>query len=636
MRTFLVIFSILLPFILLGQHCPYATDPITKANKIYLYFLPPGQTDNGFREFGSDYSLSTNPLMGFNINTLFTPGPSDDLRESIRILVADHYCEFDVGVLETVTAPAISTAANARTNIIGIATDNENNADEIIYGAAEGTNFEDNTVGYARIWVGEFKNQFGMSGGALNSSHSDILNRWANAIASTASHEAGHNYQLGHETLASSNSQEDAITNHIMTEGNLLDGNNRATVPKHFGNANFEALAHSLGLNVNTLHSWDLINPNSQVATQMVITVFSKATSLSIVNADVSRCPWQAPTLTQISPSSQFRLLDDYYYKFELNFNQAKSWVGGNAGQVPGGGRFHVGVAFATNEAVIVTDVKLKNGSTYLPLYPRTVGFDKGFIDIATGQANITMLNTGLDTSRVSERSTPTALRIENLSIDFLPRVADLKSMQNFDGRIFPTPNQEGLYDFRGLKVNSHGMMDQRPNFVLQTVEKIFFGKLTDGRHINITYDSTNCIPGIIPGDVHKGKINYCPHGTLLSLFPSTMIYVTATIVDPNATYFDPNRNEFVTGELRTYVQYQFSGIKPDFNKNGIDDLIDIKNGTSKDTDGNGIPDEVVQEFTDKKDSPPRPAWWSWGIIILLILIIIFIMVNRNRRTDIG
>jgi hypothetical protein len=81
----------------------------------------------------------------------------------------------------------------------------------------------------------------------------------------------------------------------------------------------------------------------------------------------------------------------------------------------------------------------------------------------------------------------------------------------------------------------------------------------------------------------------------VLSLFPSTYVYVEAVIVDPNARHWDAERREYVNGPVTTRIFYQFLGIKPDLNHNQVDDIIDIHSGESKDADGNGIPDEAQQ-----------------------------------------
>ena len=81
-----------------------------------------------------------------------------------------------------------------------------------------------------------------------------------------------------------------------------------------------------------------------------------------------------------------------------------------------------------------------------------------------------------------------------------------------------------------------------------------------------------------------------------MDLFPSTTIYVTATVVDPKAKYWDREKRGYVTGPLSSQFFYQIAGRHPDLNKNGIDDYIDIATGRSKDTRVKGVPDDAKIE----------------------------------------
>jgi hypothetical protein len=126
--------------------------------------------------------------------------------------------------------------------------------------------------------------------------------------------------------------------------------------------------------------------------------------------------------------------------------------------------------------------------------------------------------------------------------------------------------------------------------------------RLSDQRHVDISYDSTGCVPGVqLPSgftpfadaDVDEGEVIECPDGPALSLFPASFTYVRATVIDPNAEFWDPVQATFVTGPLESNLFYQFSGIVPDLNENGVDDLLDIREGDSTDDNSNGIPDEA-------------------------------------------
>jgi hypothetical protein len=129
----------------------------------------------------------------------------------------------------------------------------------------------------------------------------------------------------------------------------------------------------------------------------------------------------------------------------------------------------------------------------------------------------------------------------------------------------------------------------------------IVVSKLAQGRHIAQRFDGA-CLQapppagrGNAPRDSIKSPdVNECPNaGFSLDLFPATMLYVTATIVDPVAPYWDVTTRKIVVGPVTSQVFYQLAGRHPDLNRNGIDDYIDIATGTSKDPDHTGVPGEV-------------------------------------------
>jgi CARDB len=64
-------------------------------------------------------------------------------------------------------------------------------------------------------------------------------------------------------------------------------------------------------------------------------------------------------------------------------------------------------------------------------------------------------------------------------------------------------------------------------------------------------------------------------------------------VTDPNARFFDRNLGSFVQGPLKSRIFVQIPGEKPDLNENGVDDAIDIADGTCTDENGNGVCDHV-------------------------------------------
>jgi hypothetical protein len=82
-----------------------------------------------------------------------------------------------------------------------------------------------------------------------------------------------------------------------------------------------------------------------------------------------------------------------------------------------------------------------------------------------------------------------------------------------------------------------------------------------------------------------------------LSLFPATYSYLIATIVEPNAKHWDRRSRRFVQGPVEHQVFFQLAGFVPDFNRNGIDDLLDIRGKRSRDENRNGVPDEAEGQY---------------------------------------
>jgi hypothetical protein len=82
----------------------YGAVPGAKANKLYLYFPP--SDDASYPDFHVDSHSATTPAHAFNIADLtsFT-GTATALRDAIFDVVTDDYCEFNVEVLQTTSAP---------------------------------------------------------------------------------------------------------------------------------------------------------------------------------------------------------------------------------------------------------------------------------------------------------------------------------------------------------------------------------------------------------------------------------------------------------------------------------------------------------------------------------------------------
>ena len=138
------------------------------------------------------------PRAAFDTSLLTSyTGTAAQLRNAVTDVVKDDYCEFNVQVRPTTTAPP---ATFARRNTVAIGTD----SNPAGFGIAENVDLGDAfAVDSARVWAGTYQDVGGGAGGALNGA-SSTLQRWARGIGGTAAHEAGHNYGLSHSHDATS------------------------------------------------------------------------------------------------------------------------------------------------------------------------------------------------------------------------------------------------------------------------------------------------------------------------------------------------------------------------------------------------------------------------------------------------
>ena len=596
--------------------CSHGATTSIRGNKLYLYF--PTSSDSSFET--SISGVTTSPLAAFDVADLDSGlGTTAQMRDRIFEIVTEDFCEFNVELFKVTSAPV--TTGISRWQIVGIGSDSKSISGGILFGISSlGSNTGDaDPQDYTRVWAASFGDAYGGAGGALNGTNS-TRERWATAIGSTTSHEAAHNYGATH-CEAGDLPGEDGPTNHIMNTGSVtgqgcsytdtVDGNDRAGIRRHFSDQSYEVLAHNVGLNIMTVYNWDLINPNAEDAHALQITLLTTASSLTISTWwNGTRSPWRDPTISSTGSTRTFQ--GNTYNEFILDFSVDKSWTSGADGVVPGGVEFHIGAGFAESDLVIVYDTKLKDsGGSDLTLHPRMTGFNRGAADMASGDFAMTMYN-----------STPAAgdIMIRDMNIEYLPRLLDINAMVV----------GEKKRDVRGLAIVPHGCCNRERNFSLKDTREFHLGKLSDQRTVDITYTRpADCKPGEYfagAGDMERGSLRYCFEGNDLSLFPATTVYVTATVVDPNARYFNRETGEYVNGPLESKIFYQFSGIVPDFNKNGIDDLIDIREGTSKDGNGNGIVDEA-----EPKPEQPRFPWWFYLIWIILILLIVIVFFRKRK-----
>lgn len=566
--------------------CPVGALATAKNSQLFLWF--PTTAQASYPEHGT-FGVATSPLAAFNVSDLDSGiGTTAQLRNRIFDLVTDDYCEFSINVVQTTTTPP---QTDPRWQIVGVGSDGSGVG---LFGEAQAvdTNNAD-PQDFARVWADTFGQEFGGAGGALNGANS-TLERWATAIAGTTSHEAAHNYGAAHSDSAP-RPGEDQQNNHIMATGSTgLTGETRAGRNRHFSDREYETLAHGVGLNAKTLWNWDFVNPNSTNANRLVLKILSTAPSLTIAwSYNGSLSPWTNPTITNTGTTESFQ--GTTYNVYRLEFATPKSWSGGGDGIAPAGVKFHVGASFTQSNPLVVAEARLFNGATALALFPRTFGFDAGAADLANGDFNIRLFN-------LQPASGPLILR--RLELVRVPRMIDLETMVT--GARISGLNRVPLSAQPEILIGKGGQ-DGKEKVIKETLP-IRIGNLAGPRTLDVTYGPKDCPKGSIgkeprrlrlagAGDSNRGELKYCRRGTDLSLFPATYSYLVATMVDPSAKVWNRELKRFITGPLELKTYYQIAGFKPDFNRNGVDDLLDIRTKTSKDRNRNGIPDEAEPQL---------------------------------------
>jgi len=559
----------------------------TKPSKLYLYF--PNSADATYPEFGKAVGApATSPAHAFNVADLTSyTGTGAQLRDAIYDVVADTFCEFNVEVLQTTIAPPTTFA---RRNTVAVTTDDDT-ADRW-FGVAQNVDTGDQTaVDFAYVWGATYQGLEGAAGGALNGANSTLA-RWANALGGTAAHEAGHNYGMGHKDGLPLATGEDVLTHHLMAEGKHYSGEDRAGYRRHFSDHEYSLLAANVGLSTQTLWNWDFINPNAQTATKVMIDFLSTQPSLTVsAPYNGNESPWVNPTVSASLGTQVFKGVT--YNRYQVTWSNGHSWDGhvpggpgpasGVSGEVAGGASFHVGTGFSgvdynLSEPVIITDVTLfDSGGNALALHPRTVAFDSGVADVADGSFDVHAINFAGSPMIVNE-----------VRIQFLPRLLSIDAMvataeRMVDPRGLPfAPWKEGRTVIEGM-VLRRGQSLPIPIGRLSD-ERIILERLTEADcqtqdRLTPGRDTTRCTPGINVG-----------------LFPSTSVYLTASVTDPRVRHWDARAKRYVTGPVTSHAFLQFVGRHPDLNRNGQDDYIDILTEKSLDGNRDGVPDEMQRQ----------------------------------------
>jgi hypothetical protein len=582
-----------------AQTCPTEDPAINTAKNNYLYLYFPAAADSSFPAYATDGTLTTaSPVAAFDVSALTSGiGSTADLINAIGNVVIDDYCEFNVQVLTTTTNPSTLPSPPPQRVTVGIGDDiNGSSSVGYYWGQAQEVD-TGNTIGidFARVWAGTYTTceggggppdgGVGCTGGALTGA-GNTLDNWAQAIGGTAAHEAGHTYGLAHTDddpppcpagPPCDNSQggptpipgEDPYYQHLMPAGYNLTASQRAGYRRHFSDRTFGLLATNVGLSIETMHNWNLVNPNAETASSMTIAFLSTLPSISIswfYNGDQS--PWLNPTVSGPSGTTVFQ--GTTYNQYAITWSSPNPvWSNPSPGVVGGGAVFHIGatfmgVDFDTPDPIIIQNVTLFDaGSNPLALHPRLAGYDAGTPD-TSGDA--------LQLHFFPVAGAPD-LRLESAEIYQLPRVASIDSMID-EGR----PRT-----FDKLPIVPWSVTKCAPSSLREKVT-CTVAKLSQEPHVKETvllgqpgvYDCSQGVP-IVPrrnpnpavgsnGSSDSSRpLDYegpiCA-GSQTDPFPSATVYVIAKFVDPAAKHWDPATKKYVVGPVRTTTYYQFAGTR--------------------------------------------------------------------------
>ncbi|HEY0156195.1 MAG TPA: hypothetical protein VGF28_02790 [Thermoanaerobaculia bacterium] len=570
----------------------YGLADNAKPNKLFLYF--PTASDSTFPDLVDDFGnpVGATPALPFNASDLDSSlGTTAQFRNAVFDIVKSDYCEFNVQVTQTTTNPDSAPTPAARRVVVAIGSDSHSS----LYGIASAVDTGDADVtDHARVWADSYGDV--ATGGELSGSNA-TLQRWANGIGGTASHEGGHTYGLAHSNDITPRPGEDADTRHIMRAGVTVG--TRVGGRRHFSDTGFGLLAANVGLAVQTVHNWDFTNPNSVDARELRMEILSTQASLTLGWAyNGLRSPWLNPVISTLAGTVTFK--GTTYNRFQVRWSSGQAWSNTEAapfepsGTVGPAKNFHigatfVGVDFNTPDPVIVRNVTLHDASgTALPLHPRMVAYDAGALDAFDGSFDVRFFNMG-DPTR--------PLLIRDVRVFELPRVLSIDSM--LAGKPMFTWENLPVVPWRSKEL---------PNATVRDEQVLTVATLKQGHTIFIDHDRQrpNNYRATGAADVHTGpEVNDVARGIATGLFPSTIVYITLTVVDPDAEHWDPVQARMVRGPVESKLFYQLRGVRPDLNRNGQDDLVEIYQG-APDSNGNGVIDTVEGSPTPAPGGPAK------------------------------
>ena len=116
--------------------------------------------------------------------------------------------------------------------------------------------------------------------------------------------------------------------------------------PRHFSNFETSVLARNVGLAIDTMWTWDFINPNMEPATRLRMELLSaqKDLILSWVFTGATS-PWVNPVLS--GPYGSRIIKDTEYHVYQIEWSMGNVHWSDSPGKVPQNKNFQVGATFS-------------------------------------------------------------------------------------------------------------------------------------------------------------------------------------------------------------------------------------------------------------------------------------------------
>ncbi|MGZ6641086.1 MAG: hypothetical protein ACXVFT_04530 [Solirubrobacteraceae bacterium] len=366
-----------------------------------------------------------------------------------------------------------------------------------------------------------------------------------------------------------------------MAAGSNFTDEQRAGYRRHFSNFEMSLLASNVGLSIQTMHNWDLVNPNAQSANGFRLTFLSpNASVIQSWSYTGDRSPWMNPSVSGSLGTTTFN--GQTYHRHTITWTAAKSWTGGSPGIVPGGGRFHIGATFSgvdfnQPDPIIITRSELLDSSgNALTLSPRLPGYDAGTLDSADGTFKLAFTNFAAQ-----------PLLIRDVLVRQFPTIVSINSLLSGAGLVDPL----GV-PLRPWPKTTTTLLQKPVSLKRRGERTVTIARLAQKRHI-LKRVTTGCKRG---DSTVEPDVRFCRAGWSLDLFPATTFLVRVTVIEPHVKHWDRKARRYVVGDLTETVFLQVGGRHPDLNRNRRDDAIDIASGRSKDSNRDGVPDEAQRK----------------------------------------